>query len=124
MTMGLLEGLSFDANLEKTRAAFYRAYAMSFMLWTPVQTINLNFMPTSMQPSVVAAVNVGWQATLSILNHYHEHARAGAEGGKELRHRASGTEAELVKLRAEVIALQRHNTSLKGQVEQQTARGS
>ena len=39
-------------------------------VWTPVQAVNLYFVPLPFQPAVVAAVNVGWKTTLSILNHY------------------------------------------------------
>ena len=42
-------------------------------MWAPVQSINLGVMVPAMQPAVVAGVNVGWQTTLSILNHYHDH---------------------------------------------------
>jgi len=71
--MGALEGLSVSEILEKTRASFHRAWALSFLVWTPVQAINLYFVPVPFQPTVVAAVNVGWKTTLSLLNHYHDY---------------------------------------------------
>jgi len=71
--MGVLEGLSPSEILEKTRAAFHRAWALSFLVWMPVQTVNLHFVSPMIQPTVVALVNVGWKTTLSLLNHYHDH---------------------------------------------------
>ena len=68
--MGALEGLSPSQIAEKTRASFHRVWALSFMVWTPVQCVNLYFVPVPFQPIVVGAVNVGWKTTLSILNHY------------------------------------------------------
>ena len=56
--MGALEGLSAGEILEKTRASFHRAWALSFMVWTPVQLVNLHFVPLPVQPAVVATVNV------------------------------------------------------------------
>jgi len=89
--MGMLEGLTLQQIYEKTRASFHRAWALSLLVWTPVQLINLHFVPLPLQPCVVATVNVGWQTTLSILNHYHEYgpltARRpsdGAEGAPQL----------------------------------------
>ena len=32
--------------------------------------INLHYVPVHFQAAVVALVNVGWKATLSLLNHY------------------------------------------------------
>ena len=43
------------------------------MVWTPVQAVNLYFVPLRFQAPVVAAVNVGWMTTLSLLNHYHDY---------------------------------------------------
>ena len=71
--MGALEGLSLSEILEKTRASFHRAWALSFLVWTPVQAINLYFVPVPFQPTVVAGVNVGWTTILSLLNHYHDY---------------------------------------------------
>jgi len=70
---GALEGLTFSQILEKTRASFHRAWFLSFMVWTPVQLINLAYVPLPLQASVVATVMMGWQTTLSLLNHYHDH---------------------------------------------------
>ena len=71
--MGLLEGLSFEKTFEKTKESFHQAWALSLLVWTPVQLLNLHFVPLALQPTVVATVNVGWQTTLSVLNHYHEY---------------------------------------------------
>jgi len=71
--ISFLEGLSPSEILEKTRASFHRAWALSFMVWTPVQAVNLYFVPVPFQPCIVAAVNVGWNTTLSLLNHYHDY---------------------------------------------------
>ena len=84
--MGLLEGLSLHQIYEKTRASFHRAWALSLLVWTPVQLLNLHFVPLPLQPCVVATVNVGWQTTLSILNHYHEYghlARRASDAGAD-----------------------------------------
>ena len=77
--ISFLEGLSPSEILEKTRASFHRAWALSFMVWTPVQAVNLYFVPVPFQPVIVAAVNVGWTTTLSILNHYHDYGSPRAE---------------------------------------------
>lgn len=71
--MGALEGLSVIEIYEKTKASFHRAWALSFLVWAPVQSINLYFVPMHFQPLVVAGVNVGWTTTLSLLNHYHDY---------------------------------------------------
>lgn len=67
-TMGLLEGRGPTEIYEKTKAAFHRAWALSLLVWTPVQLLNLSLVPPPLQPAVVSAVNVGWKATLSLLN--------------------------------------------------------
>ena len=66
--MGALEGLSFSQIVEKTRASFHRAWFLSFMVWTPVQLLNLHFVPLPLQASVVATVMMGWCARA--LQHY------------------------------------------------------
>ena len=70
---GGLDGLSAPEIIEKTRASFHRVWALSFLVWTPVQAVNLYFVPLIFQAPVVAAVNVGWMTILSILNHYHDY---------------------------------------------------
>ena len=69
--IGALEGLQPSEIVEKTKASFHRVWALSFLVWTPVQAVNLYFVPIAFQPTVVAAVNVGWKTILSLLNHYH-----------------------------------------------------
>ena len=54
-------------------ACVLAAWALSFMVWTPVQAINLYFVPWHFQPVIVAGVNVGWATLLSLLNHYHDY---------------------------------------------------
>ena len=68
--MGFLEGLTLSEIYEKTKASFHRAWALSILVWTPVQAVNLALVPVPFQPVVVAGVNVGWKTTLSLLNHY------------------------------------------------------
>jgi len=68
VTMGILEGLYPSQILEKTQASFHQAWALSLLIWTPVQCVNLYFVPAAFQAVVVAAVNVGWKATLSVIN--------------------------------------------------------
>ena len=96
--MGMLEGLSLQQIYEKTRASFHRAWALSLLVWTPVQLINLHFVPLPLQPCVVATVNVGWQTTLSILNHYHEY------GGVAARAPGSAPHADSAAAPAEAAA--------------------
>ena len=43
--MGLMEGLSPQAIYEKTRDSFYRAWFIGFVVWAPVQVINLHCVP-------------------------------------------------------------------------------
>ena len=93
--MGALEGLSPMEIVEKTKASFHRAWALSFLVWAPVQSVNLYFVPVHFQPLVVAGVNVGWKTTLSLLNHYHDYgsprsadvaaAQGAGEGGAPAR---------------------------------------
>jgi len=71
--IGALEGLQPSEIVEKTKASFHRVWALSFLVWTPVQAVNLYFVPIAFQPTVVAAVNVGWKTILSLLNHYHDY---------------------------------------------------
>ena len=108
--MGALEGLSPYEIIEKTKASFHRAWALSFLVWAPVQSVNLYFVPVHFQPLVVAGVNVGWKTTLSLLNHYHDYgsprrfdsdqaggpgaATATAQGGAEGAARRGGGAGE------------------------------
>uniref|UniRef100_A0A7S3EQN8 Peroxisomal membrane protein MPV17 n=1 Tax=Haptolina ericina TaxID=156174 RepID=A0A7S3EQN8_9EUKA len=64
-TMGALEGLSPSAIFDKCIEKFHRAWALSIVVWTPVQLINLWYVPHSLQPVFVAAVNVGWKTVLA-----------------------------------------------------------
>eukprot|EP00965_Chrysotila_dentata_P040602 1346797-Pleurochrysis_carterae.AAC.2 len=54
--------------LRRTLDETERAWALSLLIWTPVQCVNLYFVPAAFQAVVVAAVNVGWKATLSVIN--------------------------------------------------------
>jgi len=72
-SMGVLEGLSLEQIYRKTTDSFTRAWGLGLLVWTPVQLVNLHLVPIMLQPSVVAAVNVGWKTTLSVLDHYHDY---------------------------------------------------
>jgi hypothetical protein len=65
--------LSPSQILEKTRDSFYRAWGIGFLVWFPVQIINLHYVPPHFNAVVVSVVNVGWKTTLSLLNHYHDY---------------------------------------------------
>ena len=124
-TMGLLEGLAPSEIYKKTKDSFHRAWGLSLIVWTPIQVLNLSLVPTSLQPAVVSAVNVGWKATLSLLNAMHDTSEK--EGGA-LRRRASAQaqlnlEMDLASAQqalsasvGEVQTLRSENQSLKAEV--------
>lgn len=103
--MGLLEGQTFAKTFEKTKESFHRAWALSLLVWTPVQCVNLFYVPASWQPFVVSAVNVGWKSTLSLLNQYHTEA---APSEEEI-----DRELEVAELRADLLALRAQLTFLQ-----------
>ena len=111
MTMGALEGRGPYEIYEKTKAAFHRAWGLSLLVWTPVQLLNLSLVPHAMQPAVVATVNVGWKATLSLLNamhHRHQmHESQGTDGtlSRRMSSELEALRAENAFLREEVVAL-------------------
>ena len=113
--MGALEGLSPRRIYEKTKESFHQAWALSLLVWTPVQCVNLFYVPAAWQPFVVSAVNVGWKSTLSLLNHYH--AR-----GDHAKEEAESNEALLNELRAEIFTLRAQLTFVQAQNDAWRAR--
>ena len=109
-TMGLLEGLWPSEIFEKTKAAFHRAWALSLLVWTPVQLLNLSLVPPPLQPAVVSAVNVGWKATLSLLNAQHEARGDGLyrRDSQQLRAELAAMHADKRDLEDEVRELREH----------------
>lgn len=101
--MGALEGLGPMQIYEHTRDNFHRAWALGFVVWAPVQMINLYFVPFTMQPTVVAMVNIGWKSTLSILNAQRE----AQEHPESAMSQLAAAEAERDELRLEVRSLRR-----------------
>lgn len=102
--MGLLEGLSPAEIVEKTRDSFYRAWGLGFLVWAPVQVINLHYVPVAFHAVVVSVVNVGWKTILSLLNHYNSYG-----SGKERAVRQSHedeTRQDIARLEATVRALE------------------
>lgn len=68
--MGALEGLHPVHILAKTKESFHQAWALSILVWVPVQVVNLGLVPIAYQAVLVSLVNVGWKTALSLLNHY------------------------------------------------------
>ena len=106
-TMGALEGLSPSEIYARAKEKFHRAWALSIVVWSPVQFLNFCYVPPPLQPALVAAVNVGWQATLSILNASHAEAAVVVDA----------QDAELALLRSELDRLALENDALRGEVE-------
>ena len=98
--MSLMEGHSVSEAVTKMQTSFFHAWKLELIVWTPVQAINLNYVSPSVQPTVVAAVNVGWQATLSILNHVREAPARKASAAKASAAKASATKASAAKASA------------------------
>ena len=73
LMMGALEGLHPVDILAKTKESFHQAWALSILVWVPVQVVNLGLVPIAYQAVVVSLVNVGWKTALSLLNHYHRY---------------------------------------------------
>ena len=63
MVMGALEGLSPQKIFAKTKESFHQAWALSLLVWTPVQFLNFYFLPVHFQAAFVSAVNVGWKVS-------------------------------------------------------------
>lgn len=98
VVMGALEGLSPQKIFGKTKESFHQAWALSLLVWTPVQCVNLFYVPAAWQPAVVSAVNVGWKSTLSLLNAYHARGHVNHD-------QMSASEAIVADLRLENAAL-------------------
>ena len=49
MVMGALEGLSPQKIFAKTKESFHQAWALSLLVWTPVQCVNLFYVPAAWQ---------------------------------------------------------------------------
>ena len=114
--MGLLEGLSFEKTFEKTKESFHQAWALSLLVWTPVQCVNLFYVPAAWQPFVVSAVNVGWKSTLSLLNQYH--GGGDRSGGttlavEDLEREMGDLRVEMMGMRAQLTFLQAENDALR-----------
>ena len=117
--MGALEGLPLSEIYDKTKASFHRAWALSFLVWAPVQSVNLYFVPMHFQPVVVAGVNVGWKTTLSLLNHYHDYGsprRFDSEGQPTQSDATSGASAAARD--AAEVAWQVERTQLRARIKQ------
>jgi hypothetical protein len=117
-SQGALEGLSPSAIAEKTRASFHRVWALSFMVWTPIQAVNLYFVPVPFQPVVVSAVNVGWRTILSLLNHYHDY------GSPRLERSPSGGLRAVENTSAPPHTWESERTHLRGRIRQLTTENS
>ena len=83
--------------------AFHRSWAWSILICTPVQLVNLHFVPTLVQPLAVGSLlGLGWYSVLSLLSHYHEYGSPRRfEGGAEFE----GISAHVAELEAENAAL-------------------
>ena len=102
--------------------AFHRAWALSLLVWTPVQLLNLSLVPPPLQPAVVSAVNVGWKATLSLLNAM-QHS-GGAESHELRRHssmRIERLEEENVRLRGELAEMREARAAAEAKAERENA---
>ena len=113
--MGLLEGQSFEKTYEKTKESFHQAWALSLLVWTPVQCVNLFYVPAAWQPLVVSAVNVGWKSTLSLLNQYHSAGHSGGSklGREDLEREVSDLRVELMGMHAQLTFLQAENDATR-----------
>lgn len=114
LTMGALEGLRPDLILQKTKDSFHQAWALSILVWTPVQFINLGFVPIAYQALVVSAVNVGWKTPLSLLNHYHLYHTPPAH----LERRDSELRRSNAALRERVADLWAENEELRARLDE------
>ena len=112
--MGALEGLAPAKIYEKTTQSFHQAWALSLLVWTPVQCVNLFYVPAAFQPAVVSAVNVGWKATLSLLN---RSASRDDQRDASSEMALAVLRAENEGLRAELAVLWAENESLRVQRE-------
>jgi len=112
-TMGALEGLSPSAIFDKCIEKFHRAWALSIVVWTPVQLINLWYVPHSLQPVFVAAVNVGWKTVLSLLNSSHAAAATAVPTLDATANEAAVGQLAAVELQHEVARLWAENEELR-----------
>jgi len=124
--MGLLEGQTLAKTFEKTKESFHRAWALSLLVWTPVQCVNLFYVPATWQPFVVSAVNVGWKSTLSLLNQHHpardHHPSANERHELEAVMELAELRADALALRAQLIFLQAENDALRRREQQRERR--
>ena len=106
-----LDQLESSAN--STAPSSPQAWALSLLVWTPVQCVNLFYVPAAYQPAVVSAVNVGWKSTLSLLNHYHDREAIGDGIAHENEVRLAVLQAENEGLRASIAVLWAENERLQ-----------
>lgn len=66
----LIEGRSMRVAREKLRDDFLKTYLIDVAVWLPIQAVNFRFIPVIYQPLLVQAVNVGWNAYLSFVQHH------------------------------------------------------
>jgi len=112
LMMGALEGLHPVDILTKTKESFHQAWALSILVWAPVQVVNLGLVPIAYQAVVVSLVNVGWKTTLSLLNHYHQYHVPPAV----LQRRDSELHRYNADLESQVAALCAENEELRGKL--------
>ncbi|XP_004635895.1 peroxisomal membrane protein 2 isoform X2 [Octodon degus] len=67
LTMNLLEGKDTAALVARVRSGFWPALRMNWRVWTPVQFININYVPLQFRVLFANLVALFWYAYLSSL---------------------------------------------------------
>ena len=67
--LSLLEGNSWEKTKSKLSDKFESTLKTSWMVWIPVQSVNLSIVPLQHRPLVIQVVALGWNTFLSHVNY-------------------------------------------------------
>ncbi|XP_051692818.1 peroxisomal membrane protein 2 isoform X1 [Oryctolagus cuniculus] len=67
LVMNFLEGKDVSTFAAKTRSSFWRALLMNWKVWTPLQFININYVPLQLRVLFANLVALFWYAYLASL---------------------------------------------------------
>lgn len=67
VSMGAMEGLSYDDTLDRLKTLFWPTLKACWMLWPAVMVVNFKFIPVAHQLNFCLAVSLVWASILSVI---------------------------------------------------------
>eukprot|EP00835_Amoeboradix_gromovi_P001281 NODE_55_length_26219_cov_0.194908.p15 type:complete len:171 gc:universal NODE_55_length_26219_cov_0.194908:5030-5542(+) len=67
--MSLMEGHTLEKTKLKLKEKFTDTLKTSWMVWIPVQSLNLSLVPVQHRPAIIQIVALGWNTFLSYTNY-------------------------------------------------------